>query len=86
MKAKLLHLKYYVTTGMTLDEIHDLTGVSRAYIKRNFGKYFPEEPMKVLGSRTEPYFTEDELLKNVNYCYNDLSDSEKEIYDALSGD
>lgn len=73
----------HVLAGMTLDEIHDLTGVPRAYIKRNFGKYFPEEPMKILGSRTETYYTEEELLKEITYTYEDLSDSEKEIYHKM---
>lgn len=80
MKAKYLHLKYYVIAGLTLEEVHNLTGVSKAYIKRNFSVHFPDEPVKILGSKTETYYTEEELLKEITYSYEDLSDSEKEIY------
>jgi hypothetical protein len=37
----------------------------------------------VLGSKTAPYFTEDEMLNGFSCTYEQLSDSEKSIYDRL---
>ena len=38
-------------------------------------KYF-----KILGSKTESYYTEDEMMKPISYTYEDLSPDEKKIY------
>jgi hypothetical protein len=39
------------------------------------GKFVP-----ILGSKTESYYTEDEMMKPISYSYEDLSPDEKKIY------
>ncbi len=36
--------------------------------------------VQLLGSKTESYYTEDEMMKPITYSYNDLSPDEKLIY------
>jgi hypothetical protein len=36
--------------------------------------------VKILGSKTESYYSEDEMMKPITYSYNDLSPDEKLIY------
>jgi len=86
MKIKHLHLLKYILDGWSIEEIHSKTGIPISYIKRNFKKYFPPEPDYILGSRQETYFTEEDLLTPSVYAYHTLSDSEKEIYNNLSGE
>lgn len=36
--------------------------------------------VQVLGSKTESYYTEEEMIKTISYSYDDLSPDEKLIY------
>ena len=41
-------------------------------------------PVKKLGHKNEPYFTEQEMLEEKIYTYESLSPDEKKIYDGKS--
>lgn len=43
-------------------------------------KEFKPKSIKVLGCKTESYYTEDEMMKTISYSYDDLSPDEKLIY------
>lgn len=39
--------------------------------------------VKILGSKTESYYNEDEMMKPISYTYEGLSEDEKLIYNTL---
>jgi hypothetical protein len=70
--------------GYSLNDIHQVTGISLGYLNKNFASYIRQKNWKKLGHKSEAYYaTEDEMLHDPVYTYNDLSTSEKEIYDKL---
>jgi hypothetical protein len=46
-------------------------------------KEFKPKFNKVLGSKTESYYTENEMMKTISYSYDDLSPDEKLIYNEI---
>lgn len=70
--------------GYSLNDIHQVTGISIGYLTKNFASYIGQKNWKKLGHKSEAYYaTEDEMLHDPVYTYKDLSPSEKEIYDNL---
>jgi hypothetical protein len=39
--------------------------------------------IQILGSKTESYYTEEEMMKTISYSYDDLSPDEKLIYNEI---
>jgi hypothetical protein len=73
--------------GHSLEVIHQKTGVTLAYLKRNFATYCRPRWQKPLGHKDGPYYeSEDEMFKEPVYTYKTLSKSEKAIYDDMAGD
>ena len=73
--------------GHSLEAIHQKTGVTLAYLRRNFATYCRPRWQKPLGHKDGPYYdSEDEMFKEPVYTYKTLSKSEKAIYDEMAGD
>lgn len=74
-----------INKGHTIDDIHQITGISPAYLAKNFGSFLEKRNWKILGHKSEAYYkSEDQMLYPPVYTYKDLSPSEKEIYDNLN--
>jgi hypothetical protein len=74
-----------LSKGYTVDEVHQKTGISPNYLYKNFAGYIKRKNWKILGHKSEAYYKdEDKMLHDPVYTYNDLSPSEKEIYDNLN--
>jgi hypothetical protein len=83
---KLRRIRSLFLRDYSLDMIHQMEGVSLTFLRSNFKNQFQKPYVKVLGHKSESYYTEDEMLDPPKYCYETLSDSEKEIYHKLSGE
>lgn len=56
----------------------------KEYKKIKNQKWHILTPVKKLGHKDEPYFTEEEMLEDKEYTYESLSPDEKKIYDGKS--
>lgn len=75
-------IKKLIYEGLTLQEIHEITGETVSFLSRNFGNYVSKKDMtRNLGHKNETYYTEEELLKGYpEYTYESLSEEEKKIF------
>jgi hypothetical protein len=81
-------IKELCQEGKTVKEISKLTGVVEHIVQRNLKKAILNHAGNIeLGHRDEPYYeTEEEMLNEVEYNFNNLSDGEKEIYNQREKD
>jgi AraC-like DNA-binding protein len=84
MERKIRDIKRKVNTflvaGWKLEEIADHLGMC----KKTLHSYYKMEytyKVVTMGYKNEPYMTEEEMIQGFQCSYNDLSDSEKEIYE-----
>jgi hypothetical protein len=84
--AQLRRIKSLFLRNYTMEMIHQMEGVSLTFLRNNFKNQFQKPYVPVIGHKSEAYYTEEELLNSPKYCYETLSDSEKEIYHSLCGD
>lgn len=66
-----------------LSDFSNLDGSERA-ILCNFLDTVHNKSTLILGSKTEPYCTEAEMLTDLNYLWEDLSEKEKQFYEENS--
>lgn len=83
--AEAERIKRMLIEGLSYKEIHEITGKSVGFLRRNFsnfvGRNSPALKVITLGKKTEPYYTEDELLSlPPTYDYESLSEDEKKIF------
>jgi hypothetical protein len=79
-----------LSKGYTLNHIHQITGARISYLEKNFSGIINKRSWKILGHKSEPYYkTESEMYERMHaplITYNDLSPSEKAIYDEMADD
>lgn len=78
-------IKKMLIEGLSCKEIHEITGRSDGFLRRNFSNFVrnnsPAPKVITLGEKIEPYYTEDELLSlPPTYDYESLSEDEKKIF------
>ena len=75
-------IKKLIYEGVSLQDIHEMTGETLRFLRRNFGNYIAKKNhTRNLGHKDEAYYTETEMLKgHPTYTYESLSEEEKEIF------
>ena len=73
-------VNYFLVAGWKLEEISEHLGMCK---KTLHSYYKMEYTYKVItmGYKNEPYATEEEMIQGFQCSYNDLSNSEKEMYE-----
>ena len=83
--AEVERIKRYFLEGLSYKEIHEITGRSDGFLRRNFGNFIkgnkPAVEVIAFGKKNTTYYTEDELLSlPPTYDYKSLSEDEKKIF------
>lgn len=78
-------IKKMFIEGVSVREIHEITGRGMKFLQRNFSNFIKKGPapeVETLGQKTEPYYDKEEDLLNLppKYTYEDLSEEEKKIF------
>jgi hypothetical protein len=78
-------IKRMLIEGLSYKEIHEITGRSDGFLRRNFSNFVrrngPAPTVVTLGQKDVAYYTEDELLSlPPTYDYESLSEDEKKIF------
>lgn len=72
-----------IKQGLSLQRIHELTGVPYSKIEKNFSSLIMTYKSLPLGHKDEPYYEkEDDMLSLPQYSYESLSEDEKKIFHA----
>lgn len=81
-------IKKLCAEGKTIKQISSITGVVEHIVQRNLKKAILNHAGNIeIGHKDEPYYeTEEEMLNEVEYNFNNLSDGEKEIYNQREKD
>lgn len=75
-------VNHFLVAGWKLEEIADHLGMC----KRTLHSYYKMKytyKVVTMGHKNEPYATEEEMIQGFQCSYNDLSETEKEIYNSL---
>lgn len=76
-----------IRQGLDLPEIRKRTNVTMKYLLNAFTSYIkknaPTDNSPRIGSKDEPYFSNESEMTIPEYTYESLSESEKVIYDKL---
>ena len=87
LNATEYELHELIRQGLDLPEIKKRTNVTMKYLLRAFTSYIkknaPTDNSPRIGSKDEPYFSNESEMKIPEYTYESLSESEKIIYDEL---
>ena len=81
-------IKKLCAEGKTIKQISSITGVAEYIVQRNLRTAISTHYGNIeIGHKDEPYYdTEEEMLNEVEYNFNNLSDGEKEIYNQREKD
>jgi hypothetical protein len=70
----------FLTAGWKLDEIADHLGMCKKTLRSYYEMKYTYKVI-TMGYKNEPYATEEEMIQGFKCSYNDLSNSEKEMYE-----